>query len=181
MYTYEVYKHSQPHRSTPHAHPGPRSSSRMHGLKPRLRGVHMATLPVCVRGFAVSCKCMSVVRRSVATVISRSSIYLDVRPTHGSQRGGFRFGRRRPSEAPEPIDAGRRMVASDPQCSRGMHGVHPGPLGEVARRLPPRGYLLHRRALKKRKGPSIAPRQGQVGSKGFRAIQNRSVPAKDLI
>ena len=40
------------------------------------------------------------------------------------------------------------MVASDPQCSRAMHGVHPEPLGEVARRLPVRGYLLHRRALK---------------------------------
>ena len=40
------------------------------------------------------------------------------------------------------------MVASDPQRSRAMHGVHPEPLGEVARRLPVRGYLLHRRALK---------------------------------
>ena len=41
------------------------------------------------------------------------------------------------------------MVASDPQCSRDMHGVHPGPLGEVARRLPVRGYLLHRTLAKK--------------------------------
>ena len=62
MVTYEVYKHSQPHRSIPHAHPGPRSSSRMHGLKPRLHGVHTATLPACVRGFALGCHCMGVVR-----------------------------------------------------------------------------------------------------------------------
>ena len=38
------------HRSTLFADPEARSSSRKHGLKPRLRGVHMATLPVCARG-----------------------------------------------------------------------------------------------------------------------------------
>ena len=48
------------------------------------------------------------------------------------------------SEALEQIDERRRMVVLDPQCSRGMHGVHPGTLRLVARPLPVRGCHFHR-------------------------------------
>ena len=179
----------------------------MHGLKPHLRGVHMATLPVCVRGFAVSCKCTSVVR-AMGSNCPKPLINISrpVRLDTCGQRGGIRFGRRRPSEAPGSIDAGRRMVASDPQCSCAMHGVHPEPLGEVARRLPVRGYLLHRRTLKenllhcgrvrlarKASEPSKIARypprtlsedtktqvRGRIGQTGFMVYRGGSVPSGD--
>ena len=51
---------------------------------------------------------------------------------------------RQPSEALDQIDERRRTVALDPQCSRGMHGVHPGTLRLVVRPLPVRGCHFHR-------------------------------------
>ena len=90
----------------------------------------------------------------------------------------LRFGRSTAVRALEAIDARRRRVVLDPWRSCGTQGVHPGTLGLVARALPVRGYLLHRRAHKKK---SIAPRQGQVDPKAFGVVQNRLLPAKDLI
>ena len=56
-----------------------------------------------------------------------------------------------------------------------MQGVHPGTLGLVARALPVRGHLLHRRAHKKN---LLCRGRVQVGRKGFGAIQIRLLPAK---
>ena len=56
---------------------------------------------------------------------------------------------RQPSEAHEQIDERRRMVALDPQCSRGMYGVHPGTLRLVARAIPVGGSVTFTARLAK--------------------------------
>ena len=67
----------------------------MYGLKHRLRGVDMATLRVCVRGFAVSRHFMSVVR-VITSNCRKPLIILARRQTHS----------RKPSDGPQiwPLD-----------------------------------------------------------------------------
>ena len=152
----------------------------MYGLKHRLRGVDMATLRVCVRGFAVSRHFMSVVR-----VIGRNCrkplFNITRRQTHLRMaiRWTSDLAARRPSEhlrRSRPVDGGSSSTLGGVVGREGSTPEHSAWSREL--------YLSAATSFtvgRQRKEKSIAPRQGQVDRKGFGAIQIRLLPAKDLI